>query len=92
MDVEFDGTSGTVFKANVPTGVQLAFSQNDTLGTGSSDVRNVPWSQNIDSYNTYVSRDRQWNTLDYAIALATVSSSDIQVGSLKIIHLITSWE
>lgn len=83
MDVEFDGTSGTVFKANVPTGVQLAFSQNETLGTGSSDVRNVPWSQNIDSYNTYVSRDRQWNTLDYAIALATVSSSDIQVGSLK---------
>lgn len=83
MTVEFDGTSGTVFKATVPTGVQLAFSQNDTLGTGSSDVRNVPWSQNIDSYNTYVSRDRQWNTLDYAIALATVSSSDIQVGSLK---------
>lgn len=63
------GDNTGIFTAEVPDGVQLAFSDAHDYDDSTHTVRNVPWSNNINTYNTYIERDRQWNTLNYALSL-----------------------
>ena len=63
------GENTGIFSATVPDGVRLAFSNGQEYDDSTYTVRNVPWSNNINTYNTYIERDRQWNTLSYALSL-----------------------
>lgn len=72
------GENTGIFSATVPDGVRLAFSNGQEYDDSTYTVRNVPWSNNINTYNTYIERDRQWNTLSYALSLVQ-SEADYSV-------------
>lgn len=79
MQMSAYGTDTGIFQATVPTDMTLGFS---TDGASSTNV-NVQWSSNINTYNTYIQSDRQWNTLNYALS-QTTTKADLNVTNLNI--------
>ena len=76
------GENTGIFSATVPDGVRLAFSNGQEYDDSTYTVRNVPWSNNINTYNTYIERDRQWNTLSYALSLVQ-TEADYTVSNVE---------